>query len=287
MAIRMSHTWVALAAVVGVSAMTLAKFSGVPAAGLLQTSSSSADAHLTRYVAGLEPERIGPRTLTLQPGSLADANGTSVYRAPALPVDLDTVGAGGIDRGAPENGVSYQVYVLRDPKSDALSAIVSAAISYSDVALPRGLKILRKLNFGFVYDEKRFGGIPIFHFAYGPKGLVTFTGADTTDAWMAVKNGQSGQFLDVDLAKWLPDAARLARVLCITSSDGTPGRSYLHSTGAQSVGLQVGGVGSDPNVEQSTVLDVRVTSSRTLAFRTSGGARLTIVVIGYSMTEPS
>lgn len=240
-----------------------------------------------RFIAGLEPERIGPRKLQINPGSVADSAGANLYRVPELDIDLDRVGVGGIDRPELRNGTSYQVYLVRQKQSGAIGALISPAITYGEVQLPPEYTLVRKLMFGFVYDETRFGGIPTFHHAYGAKGLITFTGADTSENWIAVRKGQAGSFAEVDLSKWLPDAARLARVLCITSSIGMPGKAYLRSTGAQNVGIQVGAVGSDPDVELSFETDIRVTSTRKLSFRTTGGARLTIVVLGYSMTEPS
>ena len=70
-----------------------------------------------------------------------------------------------------------------------------------------------------------------------------------------------------------------------TTAVGTAGSAYVHSTGTQRIGIRVGT--AQPGATTDSAIDVRVTSDRKLFYRVTGGAQLTIGVMGYSMTEAS
>jgi hypothetical protein len=243
---------------------------------------------LPGLIAGLEPDKLGPTKLRVRPGSCATAVGRSIISlSSAVEIDLNRVGVLGRDAGVLEDKQEYYLYILRDARTGAGSILASTSRNYGGVTVPLGFEVARKLRFGVVFDSKRWGGIPDFHIAHWPSPLVTFTQFEDSAKWDALTEGTSSSFARLSLEAFLPDNARLARVQTLVHARYKSGAAYLRTFGGQPTGILVGGASPIAGVASVQTMDVRVSSTRQLEYRVSGGASLTVRVVGYSMTEPS
>lgn len=277
------------------AAQALRSAHGAPVGDLAQiitaegsSKSAGRTMRLPGWIEGFQPDKLGETQLRLSPGFCASADGRDLAVADApIVIDLNKVGALGRDSEDLHEAEDYFVYILKHAETGAASALVSSAITYGGVALPDGYKLVRKLRFGFVYDGARWGGIPDFHVAHWPSPFVSFTGFEDDPKWDALTDGDAKAFTTISLAGYLPDNARLARVQVLVRSFGETGSAYLRSWGGQQTGILAGVAGAAGPTETVQVFDIRVNSRRELEYRVTGGARLTVKVMGYSMTEPS
>lgn len=237
-------------------------------------------------ISGFEPEKYSTNLLIISRGWCASMDGNSFAQLTTeIMVDLTTTGINGLDTGVVTNGYDYFVYIVKNETTGNVGAVVSHAKFYSDVVVPSGYTMYRKLRFGFVYNSAR-DGIPDYHLTAWPMPIIRLTGAETTSAYCVLANGVSGSFADVSLAGFIPDNARMAYIQCITSSVNTAGSAYLRSFGGQGTGIIVGS-STPADVQDRLCLTMRVTSDIKLQYKVVGGARLSVYVLGYEMTEPS
>jgi hypothetical protein len=279
-----------------IAAQALRPAQGASAGDLAQTigmlgsakTAGGAILRLPGWIEGLQPDKLGYTQLRLNPGFCASADGRdlAVVAAPIV-IDLNRVGVLGRDSEDLQDGKDYFIYILKHVHTGEAAAVASAAITYGGVVVPDGYKIVRKLRFGFVYHMRRWGGIPDFHVAHWPNPYVSFTGFEDHPKWDALTDGDAKTFTNISLAGHLPDNARLARVQVVVRSSGEGGSAYVRSWAGQQAGMLAGSANAAGQAETVQVFDIRVNSRRELEYRVTGGARLTLKVMGYSMTEPS
>lgn len=237
-------------------------------------------------ISGFEPEKYSTNLLIISRGWCASYDGNSFAQLTTeITCDLTTVGVNGLDTGTVTSGYDYFVYIIKNETTGDVGAVVSHAKFYGDVIVPSGYTMYRKLRFGFVYNSAR-DGIPDYHLSAWPMPIIRLTGAESTGAYSPLINGTASSFTDVTLAGFIPDNARMAYVQCITSSVNTAGSAYLRSFGGQSTGVIVGS-STPADVQDRMCLTMRVTSDIKLQYKVVGGARLSLYVLGYEMTEPS
>lgn len=237
-------------------------------------------------ISGFEPEKYSTNQLIISRGWCASSDGNSFAQLTTeIMLNLTTTGLNGLDTGVITNGYDYFVYIVKNETTGEVGAVVSHAKFYGDVVVPSGFTLYRKLRFGFVYNTAR-DGIPDYHLSAWPMPIIRLTGAETTANYNVLANGASSLFADVSLAQFIPDNARMAYIECITSSVGSAGSAYLRSFGGQATGLIVGS-STPADVQDRMCLTMRVTSDIKLQYKVIGGARLSIYVLGYEMTEPS
>lgn len=237
-------------------------------------------------ISGFEPEKYSTNLLIISRGWCANSDGTMFAQLlTEITCDLTHVGLNGLDKGTVTNGYDYFVYIVKNEVSGEVGAVVSHSKYYGGVSVPPGFTMYRKLRFGFVYNSAR-DGIPDYHLSAWPMPIIRLTGAETSAAYCVLNSGASTAFANVSLAGFLPDNARMAYVQCITGSVGSAGSAYMRSFGGQGTGLIVGS--SVPaDVQDRMCLTMRVTSDIKLQYKVIGGARLSVYVLGYEMTEPS
>lgn len=237
-------------------------------------------------LSGFEPEKYSTNKLIISRGWCASADGMSFAQlSTEIMVDLTTTGLNGLDAGTITNGYDYFVYIVKNETSGEVGAVLSHSKFYGGVVVPSGFTLYRKLRFGFVYNSAR-DGIPDYHLSAWPTPIIRLTGAETTSLYQVLSAGNSASFTDVSLAGFLPDNARMAYIQCVTSSVGSAGSAYVRSFGGQSTGLIVGS-STPSDVQDRAFLTLRVTSDLKIQYKIIGGARLSIYVLGYEMTEPS
>lgn len=286
------------------------KISGLPPGGLLQSSDLLVVARgggnvsvngtnliagavnpfqLYRDLAGMELEKISTNVLQIQPGNCVSANSSAIFATNAtINIDMTTVGANGLDVGSPVNATAYYVYVIVNNLSGLIAGLVSASIIYGSVVVPTGYSMVRKLPFGFVY-KTAWDGIPDFHLTHWPKPFIRYTGLDINDGgtWAALGVGTSSTFVDVDLSTFVPDNARIAYIYADVGAVGSAGTAYMRVLGGQVLGIAVGSATPTTAVHSYGAFWQRVTSTRTVQYKVTGGAQLSLYVLGYAMTEPS
>lgn len=237
-------------------------------------------------LSGFEPEKYDSTHLIISRGWCASADGMAFAQLTTeIMINLNATGLNGLDTGTITNGYDYFVYIVKNETTGEVGAVLSHSKFYGDVVVPSGFTMYRKLRFGFVYNSAR-DGIPDYHLSAWPMPIIRLTGAETTAAYNVLNSGSAPTFTNFSLNGFIPDNARMAYVQCITSSVGSAGSAYLRSFGGQSTGLIVGS--SYPSdVQDRLCLTMRVTSDIQLQYKVIGGARLSVYVLGYEMTEPS
>lgn len=237
-------------------------------------------------ISGFDPGKLSTNQIILYPGWCASANGNMFAELTTqLICDMTVNGLNGLDTGSLVNGYDYFIYIVKNETTQEVGAVISHAKYYGDVVLPSGFLIYRKLRFGFVYNLAR-DGIPDFHLSAWPQPIIRLTGAETTAAYSVLSLGAASSFTDVSLAGFIPDNARMAYVQCVTSSVNTAGSAYLRSYAAQNTGVIVGS-STPSDVQDRMCLTMRVASDLKLQYKVTGGAKLSVYVLGYQMTEPS
>lgn len=237
-------------------------------------------------LSGYEPEKYSTNQLIISRGWCANFDGMSFAQLTTeIMIDLTTTGLNALDTGVITNGYDYFVYIIKNETIGSVGAVLSHAKFYSDVVVPSGYTMYRKLRFGFVYNSAR-DGIPDYHLSAWPMPIIRLTGAETSGSYCVLNSGAASSFADISLAGFIPDNARMAYVQCITSSVGTAGSAYLRSFGGQGTGLIVGS-STPADVQDRMCVTMRVTSDIKLQYKVVGGAKLSLYVLGYEMTEPS
>lgn len=237
-------------------------------------------------LSGFEPEKYDTNHLIISRGWCASADGMSFAQLTTeIMIDLTTTGLNGLDTGVITNGYDYFVYIVKNESTGEVGAVLSHSKFYGDVVVPTGFTMYRKLRFGFVYNSAR-DGIPDYHLSAWPMPIIRLTDAETTAVYSVLNGGAATTFTDFSLNGFIPDNARMAYVQCVTGSVSTAGSAYLRSFGGQSTGILVGS-STPTDVQDRTFLTMRVTSDIKLQYKVIGGARLSVYVLGYEMTEPS
>lgn len=241
-----------------------------------------------RYLCGYEPARITDSVMTLAAGSCANQNtplSQIMVSDAAISIDLTTVGLNGLDAGTFTTGVSYQVYVLKNPTTSVVGAIVSAAISYSLITPPSGFSLMRKLPWGFVsINDAGAPSIPPFHLHAWPIPETILTYADDSATWAALSAGTASSFTDVDLTQWIPNAARLAYICVETDYVSAQSESFVRSITSQAVGRGTGTV-DGPGQKRKQHMWIRTDSTGKIQYKVTAGGSCSIYVIGYAQTE--
>lgn len=249
---------------------------------------------------GLQPDKLSTNVLRLMPGMAYSKTGEErVVSSIRYEIDMGTNGVGGLDVGVPTNGRDYFVYILMRESDGAFGAMISHGKfagpivppggDPSDyVVYPSGWKFIKKLQFGFVYREG-WDGIPDFHVSHWPMYSVRLTqaGYGSPWTWMAARDRTTGgAWEDLEFSRWLPDNARLVRLIVeARSGGGAAGSVYLKSYTGHVVPLWVGAC--SPGNGNMASVDIRVDSLLKLLLQTTGDARAFIQVVGYDMTEPA
>lgn len=239
---------------------------------------------------GLRPDKQDDQTIRLQPGFCTDSTGNEILRVPDyLDITKASQAAGGRDQlAAFSNGDDIFVYLIRNDTTGEVRGLLSASISYGGVTVPSGWTIKRKLRWGFVLNTAfASGGIPAFHISHVGFPLTTYTDSEYAATWLALSDGDEPNFTDIDLTGYVPDNARLALCAFHTRASGTSGSAYVRSGSGQSTGFLVGTAHPTNDTRAQLVQPVRVSSTRQLQYKVTGGALLSVEVLGYYQTEQS
>ncbi|HEV7345461.1 MAG TPA: hypothetical protein VGN60_07495 [Devosia sp.] len=245
----------------------------------------SAEAFGDYQINGLKPDKMSTNVLRLYPGVVFGPDGQLVARTTAYyDIDMAAVGVGGIDAGAPVDGVGYHVYVLRRASDGAFGAVISNSITYSGVALPAGYMHVRKLRFGFVYNSL-WDGIPNHDAANWPWPYVRLTDSGELNPWRVLNAGTAASYFNFNTLSVVPDNARLVHLMTRIDPSGSPGQAYLRSPGTLN-DLPVGACAAS-GIRAYNFPTIRCNSTGDIAYFCTGGVSLSVWVLGYYMTEPS
>lgn len=240
---------------------------------------------------GLKPEKLESDKFIVSRGWCASLDGARVVRFPGdTIVDLTTIGLNGRDRPAAEGRDEF-IYVIENQDTGEAGFIVSPSRFYGpgseSVIYPTGFVPVRKLMFGVKYKSAH-GGIPNYHIAHWPMPRIRLTDAEDSPVWRPIHEYSSGSaWVPVDLSPYMPDNARMALLSINITATGSAGSAYIRSHGGQSYGIKVASVNPGVLPAFATMWEIRPDSLRKIQVKTIGGARMSIVVIGYDMTEYS
>lgn len=240
-----------------------------------------------RGLFGCEPDKYSTNILHINAGTIWDFYGYKAYEFPTeTTIDLTTQGLWGYDQaGGPVNG-DLNVYLIADDTAGVYGFIASAALYESNVTLPSGFSVKRKLPWAVIYNSS-LDGIPNFHLTHWPMPFVTLTDAESSGAYCAIGAASSTSWTNVDVSYWLPDTARQVYLLLELRYVSSAASAYIRSSGTQPTGRLIGSVASNSAYNVCTQM-IRVTSDRKFQYKlNSSGAQLFIYVLGYEMSDPS
>lgn len=236
---------------------------------------------MLRHLAGLEPEKLSPRLIKFHPGSLAVAGSTTDILSSdvaGLTVDIDTVGVNGRDRSS--FGAEYFPYFIRN--GSTLACVFSHAFSYGGVILPAGGWTHARKHMASLPFNARWGGFPDFHFK---DSFLKFT---DPLAPVVSRISTAGAWKPISVASFVPDSARLALIRYILYGGTRAGSGYIRSAPATLASAPGSSLGTVQGTEEQAWPEiVRITSARMTYVKTTGDARISVIVEGYWQTEPS
>lgn len=241
-----------------------------------------------RGLFGCEPDKFSTNVLNINPGVVWDFYGVNSFEFPTqVSLDFTTVGLGGYDiSGGPADNTNLCVYLIANSSTGAYGFIGSSSIYQGGVVVPSGFTIMRKLPWSVMYNSS-WGGIPNFHLTHWPMPMITFTDSENSGLWCGLSGGVSTSWADIDLSSWIPDTARFAHLMVGMQYVSGVGSGYLRSYGAQATGILVGSCNSS-SVYNMLQLGIRTDSSRKIQYKTNTtGVKMSVYVLGYSMTDPS
>lgn len=240
---------------------------------------------------GLRPQRVDQWTLEISPGTCTDADvTTNMIIPPDTPayVDIRVNGLGGLDTGTVQIGESYYVYIIKNPISKLVSAVLSKELSHITVTKPSGYTAIRKLPWGFVYTSN---GIQPVHVSGWPAPFTRFTLADDTSSWQVLSSGVNSSWTAVSLAGFLPVNAKMAYVMCFAvGTSGNPNFSSARITTDPvngSAGIPVGGKSSGNQGSLPIYVWIETNGNRQIYYKTLSGTMLDIYILGYMQSEIS
>lgn len=233
--------------------------------------------HPAQNMEGFTVRRRDGYRLYVDDGSASNANDTDFQSSYGnIEMDIRNVGLNGLDVGTPVDGEDYFIYLIKETTTNELEAVFSKQISMSLVVVPTGYVMFRKLNWGFVFDVARWGGIIPHHISIDNNEVV-FTSPENTPAYSPCYNFVGLGWTAIDLSAWMPDNARLAKLLFTVKSN----------SGSGSVKYKVMGVNGLEIFQGSCVLDLVTRSNHVIYVKTIGDAVLDLTQLGYTMTEAS
>ena len=239
--------------------------------------------HPLMMINGLVPDRLGPTILRISRGSCAAAGpGNEGYdQTGTLDVNIANVGYLGRDvAAAPTDGTDWFIYLLK--KGDGTnSAILSRSLTYNGVAWPNPTDVpIRKLPWGIIYDVKKYGGFPEYHISHWPMPFTRITAPKPV-----ITNVKAAAYTQFSLASFMPDNARLAYLQLQVKGVGTAGQAFISPQTNDLFSINAGM--AIPNFTNTQTVHIRPNSDRLMWYKTTGGAQLTIMFLGYSQTERS
>ena len=262
-----------------------------------------------RLLTGCEPDKASGSTLTINVGTVANSDGTDTFNVTTTrTIDLNTGGLWGLDTyptTPTADGTAYYLHIVANPTTGDKGFLVS---KYFDVAppnqpptiiIPSGYNYFRRFPFSFVYRTATgWGtstGIPDFQLLSWPRSAVRYTGADYSGTYTALSVSQATNFTAVNLSSWCTNLTRQVVLMCEVRNDGVhgAGSAFIASQGGAANGLLVGS--SSVNYQNMTYVTIQTNVDRSpvpfgtpqIFYKTTGGAQLSIYVIGYDFSDPS
>lgn len=229
------------------------------------------DMSYRRYLMGCEPEIVNDNTLRIFQGSwvTSTASPQEIYSNGYIDIDLTKTGLNCLDTGAMTIGQDYFVYLLRNPTSGNIGAVVSKEISITGVTKPAGYTQIRKLPWGFVWR----GALEPMHIDGWPTPFTRWHFAQQTNDYAAITDGEALTGGSFNLSGFLPDSSRLAYLNIKVTGSGTV------EIGASAQKLF--------EVKDGAFVHARCTSGHDMFYKTTGSAKLSAYVFGYTQTERS
>lgn len=233
---------------------------------------------------GLQPLRLGKNTIKIMHGTCTDdlAQDTITIR-PGIPVDIDLTltrkGLGALDRGTVATGVSYYLYVLKNPNTGITGALASRSTTTAGVVKPAGFTVIRKLPWGFVYGVD---GIVKHLVTNWPSPFTQFA-----DLIPVVSSGATNtSWYTVDCSPHVPIGASKVYLQCSITGYGAVGTTSaegVYTSGNILTSAYVPSTNQAPG--NSMQIWLTLSNNRTFAYSVGDYSAMTVSIVGYQQTE--
>src|SRR6188508_3673714 len=102
---------------------------------------------MSRYLAGMEPEKLSTNVLKIMAGSVANTTGDKIYELTSpINLDISAVGVNGRDPlYALTQNSDWSVILLGNDLDDSVSGILTRGRGWSEITCPDGYHFVRKL----------------------------------------------------------------------------------------------------------------------------------------------
>lgn len=234
-------------------------------------------------------------------GNATPAAGQNILMAVTAPIiiDLSTNGANGMaltETAPPTYPTTLQPYLFIRTDTGLPAVLFSSSTSYSGLIgkLPSGFSLTycRKLRFGLCVKPD---GTGLYSFRYfgGNPASVALLNPDVSGTFNVMTDQTYSDWTNVQLANWVPDSARTARVNCRVKATGnTGGFAWWRPIGNNaSTGIPLGWVPGVNGWEDSEeiFLDVGSTANgQAIQIKCQDpSVVVSMRVIGYNMDELS
>lgn len=235
-------------------------------------------------ITGLQPQRVDQDRVRVTHGTCTDhdAEDTITIR-PGIPIDIDLKslikGLGALDRGTVTPGVTYYIYVLKNPITGICGALASRSSTPSGVSKPPGFTRIRKLPWGFVYTAS---GIRKHLITNWPSPFTQFV-----DLIPVVSSGATNSaWFTVDCSPFVPANATKVFLQCSITGYGAVGTTStegVYTSGNILTSAIVPSTQQAPG--NSMQIWLPLTSNRTFAYSVGDYSAITISIVGYQQTE--
>lgn len=162
---------------------------------------------------------------------------------------------------------------------------LGAGVATFDRRLPYLAFVWSWANYGSTGIPGGTNGIPDFQVAQGASDAI-LTGASPAASFQALSAGTSTSFATVDLSPWLANVNR--RVLIYTSCvfPASAGGCFVRAPGSGGTGIQVGAP-STATIASTGMWTFQTDSTTKIEYKVTGGAQLSIYIMGWTFVDPS
>jgi hypothetical protein len=253
-----------------------------------------ADAFTINAINGLEPRWKSDFEIEIDWGSCVGRTPlmglmevTPTNYPSKLLLDIRRVGLNGLDAGIPLNGQWYLVYMVMNPSTGQVGAVLTTSEIYSQVQRPSGFSLMRKLPLG-VY-RKPDGRFRKFRVLTWPKTHIDYPDCDASADYTAEAAGTATGWTLVNLDRFVPPGAQCADLVthAINQSGDTGKTAYIRTFTGGGGGAVVATVSGPGPFDTAGFLTLQTDSKHQIEYMWNApGGLLIILVRGYYYNEP-
>lgn len=230
---------------------------------------------------GLNPTVIDGTHIRLSPGVCTDSTYTTTMSLTSnYTITITGTGIGGFDAAAPAliAGTTCYIYILKNPTTGTVGAMISSRSSVSLLTLPTGYTYARQIPWSFVYTANQILPMTIAGWP-GPQTL--YTRATDQGFYNVLTRGGATTWTSFSLAPLVPSNSGMVYLYCYVESLGSNGKIRIGAA-PNTYGLTIGNYVSS---EGSGFIWMPIETAQTLWYKSdASNLKLTVTVLGYAQT---